>query len=213
MRSCQVQPRTASVGNPPRYLGCCCWVLCRNVICVGGAQARLAFSIAAAPAGDQTHDLLPRQPAPTTSRHAILAPAMTCQKCRQPLKLDGSLEDLNPAAYDLLVCERIPSQVRFVIWLTLHLYSFILATDAQEVTRTPSTSRPASRAIPEVPLRQNLQKCHRSHLQAQPGRQSARFRHVLHLPDRVADGRTANSSGRTPANTTQTPARELQQRR
>lgn len=31
---------------------------------------------------------------------------MNCQKCRQPLKLDGSLEDLNPAAYDLLVCKR-----------------------------------------------------------------------------------------------------------
>ncbi|KAK4231728.1 autophagy protein Apg6-domain-containing protein [Podospora fimiseda] len=28
---------------------------------------------------------------------------MYCQKCRAPLKLDGSLEDLNPAAYDLLV--------------------------------------------------------------------------------------------------------------
>ncbi|KOS18863.1 Vacuolar protein sorting-associated protein atg6 [Escovopsis weberi] len=28
---------------------------------------------------------------------------MNCQKCRQPLKLDGSLEDLNPAAFDLLV--------------------------------------------------------------------------------------------------------------
>ncbi|POR38044.1 Vacuolar protein sorting-associated protein atg6 [Tolypocladium paradoxum] len=28
---------------------------------------------------------------------------MYCQKCRQPLRLDGSLEDLNPAAYDLLI--------------------------------------------------------------------------------------------------------------
>ncbi|KAH6609359.1 hypothetical protein Trco_002705 [Trichoderma cornu-damae] len=28
---------------------------------------------------------------------------MFCQKCRQPLKLDTSLDDLNPAAYDLLV--------------------------------------------------------------------------------------------------------------
>ncbi|KAL1896857.1 Vacuolar protein sorting-associated protein atg6 [Sporothrix stenoceras] len=28
---------------------------------------------------------------------------MYCQKCRTPLKLDSSLEDLNPAAYDLLV--------------------------------------------------------------------------------------------------------------
>ncbi|KAG6004735.1 Vacuolar protein-sorting-associated protein 30 [Claviceps maximensis] len=28
---------------------------------------------------------------------------MFCQKCRQPLRLDGSLEHLNPAAYDLLI--------------------------------------------------------------------------------------------------------------
>lgn len=30
---------------------------------------------------------------------------MNCQKCRQPLKLDGSLGDLNSAAYDLLICK------------------------------------------------------------------------------------------------------------
>lgn len=36
---------------------------------------------------------------------------MFCQKCRQPLKLDSSLEDLNPAAYDLLVCkQRLPTR-------------------------------------------------------------------------------------------------------
>jgi beclin 1 len=28
---------------------------------------------------------------------------MYCQKCRTPLRLDSSLEGLNPAAYDLLV--------------------------------------------------------------------------------------------------------------
>lgn len=28
---------------------------------------------------------------------------MYCQKCRVPLKLDSSLENLNPAAFDLLV--------------------------------------------------------------------------------------------------------------
>lgn len=33
---------------------------------------------------------------------------MFCQKCRTPLKLDGSLDDLNPAAYDLLVSEFFP---------------------------------------------------------------------------------------------------------
>ncbi|KFA65732.1 hypothetical protein S40285_04895 [Stachybotrys chlorohalonatus IBT 40285] len=33
---------------------------------------------------------------------------MHCQKCRQPLRLDGSLEELNPAAYDLLVSSSSP---------------------------------------------------------------------------------------------------------
>ncbi|KAM5355419.1 hypothetical protein ACJ41O_002065 [Fusarium nematophilum] len=33
---------------------------------------------------------------------------MNCQKCRQPLRLDGSLVDLNPAAYDLLVSSTSP---------------------------------------------------------------------------------------------------------
>ncbi|KFY40971.1 hypothetical protein V495_05138, partial [Pseudogymnoascus sp. VKM F-4514 (FW-929)] len=28
---------------------------------------------------------------------------MNCQKCRAPLKLDSSLESLNPAAFNLLV--------------------------------------------------------------------------------------------------------------
>jgi hypothetical protein len=30
-------------------------------------------------------------------------PLMTCQNCKSPLKLDSSLEDLNPAAFDLLI--------------------------------------------------------------------------------------------------------------
>ncbi|GAB0131902.1 Vacuolar protein-sorting-associated protein 30 [Epichloe bromicola] len=34
---------------------------------------------------------------------------MFCQKCRQPLKLDGSLEGLNPAAYDLLISATTPA--------------------------------------------------------------------------------------------------------
>ncbi|KAI6783302.1 uncharacterized protein J7T54_004329 [Emericellopsis cladophorae] len=37
---------------------------------------------------------------------------MYCQKCRQPLKLDGSLEDLNPAAYDLLISSSTPQDER-----------------------------------------------------------------------------------------------------
>ncbi|KAI7786727.1 autophagy protein [Diaporthe eres] len=37
---------------------------------------------------------------------------MYCQKCRTPLKLDSSLEDLNPAAYDLLVASSQPTPKR-----------------------------------------------------------------------------------------------------
>ncbi|CAM1504525.1 Fc.00g021160.m01.CDS01 [Cosmosporella sp. VM-42] len=37
---------------------------------------------------------------------------MYCQKCRQPLKLDGSLEDLNPAAYDLLISSSSPQTLK-----------------------------------------------------------------------------------------------------
>lgn len=36
-------------------------------------------------------------------RHLQHPTNMYCQKCRTPLKLDGSLEALNPAAFDLLV--------------------------------------------------------------------------------------------------------------
>lgn len=32
---------------------------------------------------------------------------MYCQKCRTPLRVDASLDDLNPAAFDLLVGEPI----------------------------------------------------------------------------------------------------------
>ncbi|KAI0405904.1 autophagy protein Apg6-domain-containing protein [Xylaria palmicola] len=35
---------------------------------------------------------------------------MYCQKCRTPLRLDGSLADLNPAAYDLLVASSAQQQ-------------------------------------------------------------------------------------------------------
>jgi len=34
---------------------------------------------------------------------------MNCQKCRTPLKIDSSLEDLNPAAFDLLIGLQISS--------------------------------------------------------------------------------------------------------
>ena len=35
--------------------------------------------------------------------HHFTANNMYCQKCRTPLKLDGSLESLNPATFDLLI--------------------------------------------------------------------------------------------------------------
>ena len=35
--------------------------------------------------------------------HHFIVNNMYCQKCRTPLKLDGSLESLNPAAFDLLI--------------------------------------------------------------------------------------------------------------
>ena len=38
-----------------------------------------------------------------TATNPRLQPTMYCQKCRTPLKLDKSLEELNPAAFDLLV--------------------------------------------------------------------------------------------------------------
>ena len=33
---------------------------------------------------------------------------MYCQKCRVPLKVDSSLDDLNPAAFELLVGMHLP---------------------------------------------------------------------------------------------------------
>jgi beclin 1 len=39
-----------------------------------------------------------------------IAQSMNCQKCRQPLRLDNSLDDLNPAAYDLLVGMQAPTR-------------------------------------------------------------------------------------------------------
>lgn len=58
---------------------------------------------------------------------------MHCQKCRTPLRLDGSLEDLNPAAYDLLV-----------------------ATHSQQPPRKPHTSRPAH--LQDISRRSLLEK-------------------------------------------------------
>jgi hypothetical protein len=53
--------------------------------------------------------------APVCHRHPIQTVVMAaatdgkekslyCQKCKQPVRIDPSLEQLNPASYDLLVC-------------------------------------------------------------------------------------------------------------
>ena len=56
---------------------------------------------------------------------------MFCQKCRQPLKLDGSLQDLNPAAYDLLVCEYSRNLGASQGASTYHIYSHGIASKLQ----------------------------------------------------------------------------------
>ena len=55
------------------------------------------------------HDVPEASQIPQTSTSSVPAEelsdfhAMYCQKCRTPLKLDGSLESLNPAAFELLI--------------------------------------------------------------------------------------------------------------
>ncbi|KAL2255700.1 hypothetical protein VTK26DRAFT_2871 [Humicola hyalothermophila] len=76
---------------------------------------------------------------------------MYCQKCRTPLKLDSSLEDLNPAAYDLLV-----------------------ATHSQQTPKKPSAPRtphsldPARRATYDQAVRNASQPTFKRH--SGPGR-------------------------------------------
>lgn len=55
---------------------------------------------------------------------------MFCQKCRQPLKLDGSLQELNPAAYDLLVCALTCclASPRFIRTIPNRIYSINITT-------------------------------------------------------------------------------------
>ncbi len=70
---------------------------------------------------------------------------MYCQKCRTPLRLDSSLEDLNPAAYDLLVgkhnnldgCNNIGKQDT-----AANPHSHALATGTKEAIRTPNIVLP-----------------------------------------------------------------------
>lgn len=46
---------------------------------------------------------------------------MYCQKCRTPLKLDGSLESLNPAAFELLVSKLIFTRRAACGWILTQL--------------------------------------------------------------------------------------------
>ena len=61
---------------------------------------------------------------------------MFCQKCRTPLKLDSSLEDLNPAAFDLLV------GALFYFWAREDADICLGASALQQVKNIPA-SRPA----------------------------------------------------------------------
>ena len=62
---------------------------------------------------------------------------MNCQKCRTPLKLDSSLQVLNPAAFDLLVGTRyfLPG---LIVWM---LTKRLAGSTGPSVDQTTSTSR------------------------------------------------------------------------
>jgi hypothetical protein len=59
---------------------------------------------------------------------------MYCQKCRTPLKLDGSLESLNPAAFDLLVSK----------YLLFTHYWLLLTSQTLQAKRYPTELHPPS---------------------------------------------------------------------
>ena len=61
---------------------------------------------------------------------------MFCQKCRQPLKLDSSLGDLNPAAFDLLICEQGPPLEIFLGCYLTACASLVITTDTKEAVES-----------------------------------------------------------------------------
>lgn len=140
---------------------------------------------------------------------------MYCQKCRQPLKLDGSLEDLNPAAYDLLICEYHTKSPALTLRLTGFSTSIIFSIDLKEATSPSISASTTPRASTQVPLRQSLTECRSSHVQAQPRRPAARLRHVLHIPHRVPSWPPATAGASQaeggPPNAGQTAPAKLQQ--
>ncbi|PKS09846.1 hypothetical protein jhhlp_004469 [Lomentospora prolificans] len=70
--------------------------------------------------------------------------AIYCQKCRLPLKLDGSLQNLNPAAYDLLVGSYI-LVISVSLLLDLQVYNvervLMLNTASSRVTQPQEKQR------------------------------------------------------------------------
>ncbi|KAL3958750.1 hypothetical protein ACCO45_006912 [Purpureocillium lilacinum] len=70
---------------------------------------------------------------------------MYCRKCRQPLRLDGSLEDLNPAAYDLIVC-RYPSRPLDAFGACLII---LAASSTPQTSRKSPQSRSSALQAPE----------------------------------------------------------------
>lgn len=72
---------------------------------------------------------------------------MYCQKCRTPLKLDSSLEDLNPAAYDLLVGMLDVGVVVILVTRERDLtFGLLPATASQSPHRKRQQIRPANAA-------------------------------------------------------------------
>ena len=93
-----------------------------------------------------------------TPRAVQLDLKMYCQKCRTPLKLDSSLEDLNPAAFDLLVGMQFYFKL-LKAWLTCERRIF--TTASQEHLLIPTSLPSRTKGL----LRSRLQKCSLSHFQ------------------------------------------------
>lgn len=52
-----------------------------------------------------------------------MAATMYCQKCKTPVRLDGSLEELNPAAFKLLTGTALQHVISVVKFAVSPLYS------------------------------------------------------------------------------------------
>lgn len=68
------------------------------------------------------HSLLNLLLFPSPSPSLSSPSTMKCQKCRSPIKLHGSLEDLSPAAFNLLVGKSPPPQ-------TIHIHANLTLTE------------------------------------------------------------------------------------